>query len=81
MITLIPWSSALKTQADHYGELVAVSDGERELTAALASRAARLAEMLLAATDRDRPLSGGSAVEPLRQNASFDSPPKSGGSG
>jgi non-ribosomal peptide synthetase component E (peptide arylation enzyme) len=52
VITLIPWSSGLKTQADHYGELVAVSDGERELThAALASRAARLAEMLLAATD------------------------------
>src|SRR5439155_3842492 len=37
-------------EADHDGELVAVSDGERELThAALGGRAARLAELLLAA--------------------------------
>src|SRR5205807_2109904 len=32
VITLIPWSSGLKTQADHFGNLVAVSDGEHELT-------------------------------------------------
>jgi len=50
LITLIPWSSGLKTQADHYGDLVAVSDGEREIThRVLAGRAARLTEMLLAA--------------------------------
>ena len=50
MTTLIAWSSGLKTQADHYGDLVAVSDGEREIThRALAGRAARLAEMLLTA--------------------------------
>ena len=48
MITLIPWSAELKTEADHYGDLVAVSDGEREIThRALAGRAARLAETLL----------------------------------
>lgn len=50
MTTLIPWAGGLKTQADHYGNLVAVSDGEREIThRALADRAARLAELLLAA--------------------------------
>jgi len=59
VITLIPWSSGLRTQADHFGDFVTVSDGERELThRALAGRAARLAEMLLAA---DR----GSIVKPL----------------
>ena len=50
MITLVPWSSGLKTEADQYGDLVAVSDGEREIShGALAGRAARLAEMLLEA--------------------------------
>ena len=50
MTTLIPWAGGLKTQADHYGNLVAVSDGEREIThRALADRAAHLAERLLAA--------------------------------
>jgi acyl-CoA synthetase (AMP-forming)/AMP-acid ligase II len=50
VITLIPWSASLKTQADHYGDLVAVGDGAREIThRALADQAARLAQMLLAA--------------------------------
>ncbi len=50
MTTLIPWAGGLKTQADHFGNLVAVSDGAREITHRwLADRAARLAELLLAA--------------------------------
>jgi acyl-CoA synthetase (AMP-forming)/AMP-acid ligase II len=48
LTTLIAWSSGLKTESDHYGDLVAVSDGEREIThRTLAGHAARLAEMLL----------------------------------
>jgi acyl-CoA synthetase (AMP-forming)/AMP-acid ligase II len=47
LITSIPWSAGLKAQADHYGDLVAVSDGEREIShAMLAGKAARVAEML-----------------------------------
>ena len=50
MTTLIPWAGGLKTEADHYGDLVAVSDGALEIThRALAARAARVAELLLAA--------------------------------
>ncbi|HVM81675.1 MAG TPA: long-chain fatty acid--CoA ligase [Stellaceae bacterium] len=50
MITLIPWSGSLKTESDRFGDLVAISDGEREIThGALAARAARVAETLLAA--------------------------------
>ncbi len=49
MTTLIPWAGGLKTQADHFGDRVAVTDGEREIMhRALADRAARLAEVLLA---------------------------------
>jgi acyl-coenzyme A synthetase/AMP-(fatty) acid ligase len=50
LTTLIPWAGGLKTQADRFGGLVAVSDGEREITHGwLTGRAARLAEMLLVA--------------------------------
>ena len=50
MITLIPWSGSLKTEADRFGDLVAISDGEREIThRELATRAASVAETLLAA--------------------------------
>jgi len=49
LITTIPWSAGLKAQADHYGDLVAVSDGENKIShGTLASKAARVAEMLLA---------------------------------
>lgn len=49
MITLIPWSSGLRTQADCFGDLVAVSDGERALTyRELAGKASAVAERLLA---------------------------------
>ena len=49
MITLIPWSSGLKTQAELFGDLVAVSDGERTLSyRELAGKAAAVAEQLLA---------------------------------
>ncbi|HLJ62776.1 MAG TPA: class I adenylate-forming enzyme family protein [Stellaceae bacterium] len=49
MIGVIPWSSALKTQADQFGDLVCVSDGVRDLTyRELAGRAAGLAARLLA---------------------------------
>jgi len=50
MARLIPWSAGLKTIADRFGALTAVSDGAAALSfAELAARAAALAERLRAA--------------------------------
>jgi len=49
MITLIPWAAGLKSNADRFGDLIAVSDGVGHLTyRELAEKAAAVAERLLA---------------------------------
>jgi len=49
MNTVIPWSGALATQAHHFGDLPSIGDGRNELSyRALAEKASRLGEMLLA---------------------------------
>jgi acyl-CoA synthetase (AMP-forming)/AMP-acid ligase II len=50
MITLIPWSAGLKTNADRFGDLTAVSDAVGGISHSdLAAKAAALGERLLAA--------------------------------